>query len=1815
MITADISGVIHQFEGLKDEAARLAGELRIVSCAVERGELSFGDPLSELRTFEERLAGFYLSVSQYGVGSEGKPVASFSQAQDVLQQFRESQAQMIRKVLDQASLIKLRDSKFVNFVAPVFEDIRRLEELYSSIETFNPDGELVQLAQGSHRVAKLIRAIELVDEKGKESEFLILIKNLEAEYGDFGKMLPILLDFNRNDEYAVAQTVERAHIEGLSVGESSGESSSHTLESSVVPPDSAVPGNGLPTHPSESLADNDRAAPSGGEHRDELLKFANQLLTEAEARIAGEVDASISVSIPLPSEWPAILDGGVFGEKSEHLAQRAAAIVADLPEHPEEAYRSGVEAALDLLSLDRFELAYELLDSLRHQPPDWKNELSPELVRGAGWARFFQTSQDDTALVVNAACGAVLAQYPAGREYSIASWLWLFALALKPAVLAADRNAVAVLKRIEGSTRVPQELRQLAIAICEVGASGEPIDPDKTSSSIIEPLSVSVEDVREDVRIFIREAERRERHTYTAVAVWNFLVRPSKGRDNGGVVWQLTDPILKGGSAARDMVLLALRSIETDAKIHRCIEDGEVGSGKIKGAIRRGWPAYDGLVRDLRRAVQLARAWLRASAHEKPEAPSTATLKLRIALEELRPSVDRHLQVFNASDDVFLATGSWICQRHLDDLDAILGSKGESVFLEGGEWIQADRALVVSDGGGEDAPEGRLSIILRFFRSKISWRAYLEQLVDRDDFSRLEIHARSFSTRNPEVEGFIMRLLSASVAIRKSTAKQQIGKVAQLLDDAVHNALMPPPEALKLKAELDQLTQNLPSEGSQFPYGPPNLFKSTLERVSEIEAEIDRCKHRFMEGARRLIQLPEDTPTELRCTVDSLLRLGAFDKAWLVTQAAVTGAVDGASWTDYLNLFYPDVPNRLAAKLRQSESGTLNLIDSGLDFSALSLRDRSRVNEVCSQWSAVAQTGVLTVEVVFEILAFLGFVLEHSQTVEFRQARPRQVCDFEVKFRPTLDRRVCPLPIFGSQSGGNLKARAVWHEADPSELFQTRGSSGDPRIILYFSAFAADARRGLAAACWERAQTCIVVDTALLFFLGTLPSGRMRALFECSLPFTYAQPFVPGGGSVPPEMFFGRETQKADLIAFGGKYLVYGGRQLGKTALLREVERAVNENSPTEQAIYVDLLSTGLGLTKPIEQFWWYLSDLLKERAIFARPDELDESEPPGRETVVRSVQLWLDGAIDRRLLLLLDEADRFLDQDNRPPLFHSDSVQPREITRTLADLQKRNNNRFKVVFSGLRSVQGYAYDNDHPFGQLGKQMLIGPFVADNGGWLDLNKEIEAARSLIRDPLRVLGFRFEAQPVLQSVLWHTNFYPSWAQIFGQHLIAYLTGLAITGPPYIVTGRVVDTVLKSEELQNEFRHRLNLTLGLDGRFKVLVYAIALLSKDSPEVRDIRGYSLETILEKVRFYAPSLFSTEKDTEVILDHMVEMGVLRKSDGFFDLRSPAFARMLGEYQKICMELGKEWEQEPAYDGSQHRSPMARSLHSDDYEPSPLTDAQMHSLIQPKHGVTLCFGSEASGIDKVETLLVQTFPSRPKRVFVFDKNLEFSRLTERSKGLTIALVRHSVPWSLKSLQDAAQKRQEYTRGDSYVRFVFLVGPTKAWELVNSGLDLGVIAGKGYEGMLLGPWHDVVLRRWLHEMGDDAYPSIRKKLSILAGNWPSIIRDLRAYAVRAGKTWPTDVDGLQSEIRRRRMDWLARFGLTSTLGAEFSVEDAVKVLSHAGMADNEREIAEVSGVQFSDVGRYLTWARMMNIVDKGLTLDPFIGQLLSDMLA
>ena len=274
------------------------------------------------------------------------------------------------------------------------------------------------------------------------------------------------------------------------------------------------------------------------------------------------------------------------------------------------------------------------------------------------------------------------------------------------------------------------------------------------------------------------------------------------------------------------------------------------------------------------------------------------------------------------------------------------------------------------------------------------------------------------------------------------------------------------------------------------------------------------------------------------------------------------------------------------------------------------------------------------------------------------------------------------IPAFGtrmSPSGDTLRLLAVWGAPTVAEIVEQLRSEPVEHsvIVLYFGTlsvaerneFAVSLRRG------RKLPATIVIDDPMFAYLVAQPYPRRDITMSVALPFASAEPFTPDvAGLVPEEMFYGRREELDQVVNMMGSCIVYGGRQLGKSALLRAAAREFN-NQATRHAIYQSIYRCGQDI--PADAVWLTLWPRLAERGIV--PHDM-----PGAEivrAVVTHIIHWIAEDPDRQLLLLLDESDSFLDADAKGGSFP-------QVTE-FKELMESTGRHVKVVFAACTRRHG----------------------------------------------------------------------------------------------------------------------------------------------------------------------------------------------------------------------------------------------------------------------------------------------------------------------------------------------------------------------------------------------------------------------------------------------------------------------------------------------------------------------------------------------
>ncbi|MEE1818942.1 hypothetical protein PUR59_28525 [Streptomyces sp. SP18ES09] len=571
------------------------------------------------------------------------------------------------------------------------------------------------------------------------------------------------------------------------------------------------------------------------------------------------------------------------------------------------------------------------------------------------------------------------------------------------------------------------------------------------------------------------------------------------------------------------------------------------------------------------------------------------------------------------------------------------------------------------------------------------------------------------------------------------------------------------------------------------------------------------------------------------------------------------------------------------------------------------------------------------------LLRLLGLDVSPGQVVAERVALGQGMRRFKVRAR--VAERPGYVAALGSRAS-SYTVLLVWEE-QPADgpLAHLEDADVGANLVLYLHPLGLEGRRGLAESARSFAQQALVVDSAVMGWMAARAPGSFRSLQRVTLPWAAYNPYTPFvAGLVPPEVFYGRDEEMREVMGREGGMFLYGGRQLGKSALLRRVAEIFPSRADTHVAVYLDLLKAEIGHAEAPDRIWSRLVEDLKRKGVF----NSKMSDQAGPDVVVRNIQAWLEEDDTRRILVLADEADAFLNTDSRRAYrLGSESTFPNVMH--FQRLMEQTERRFKIVFAGLHQVQRFGHLSNVSTVHGGPDVLVGPLGT------------QAAVRLVTEPMSALGHFFERPELVWRILAITNYQANLVQIFCRELVRVLHDrpYAFSDGPVRITEDDVQKVAASETVRRQIAERLRFTINLEDRYRVLALVIALRSLQDAYRGD---YSASELLRQAREAWPEGFEmlTAKQAQIFLTEMVGLGLLIQlgDRSRFAVRSPNVVNMLGTREELELEL-RETEFGLPYDYNPH---AARRLLGRDARNvqtySPLTEEQLHESAQS--GVSL---------------------------------------------------------------------------------------------------------------------------------------------------------------------------------------------------------------------------------------------------------------------
>jgi hypothetical protein len=278
----------------------------------------------------------------------------------------------------------------------------------------------------------------------------------------------------------------------------------------------------------------------------------------------------------------------------------------------------------------------------------------------------------------------------------------------------------------------------------------------------------------------------------------------------------------------------------------------------------------------------------------------------------------------------------------------------------------------------------------------------------------------------------------------------------------------------------------------------------------------------------------------------------------------------------------------------------------------------------------------------------------------------------------------------------------------PAEIVRSLRDLQSGHDVLLVLSPGHDFDRALLQCSRDPANLLVTLDrrTQTRWLLDAEPADVLVQTMARQLQVSRISPYQTRGGVSRPSSFFGRDHLLARVVnREPGNYVLVGGRQLGKTSLMKAIQRRFDDH-PRVRCLYLALRDHRLA------------PRIATEAGLDADAD---------LETALAALVRQADG---RTLLLLIDEADPFIRHD--ADRSYVELAQLRALSEE---------GRCHFMLAGFWEVYLAAtHDYQSPLRNFGEVISIGGL------------EVEACRALATRPLERLGLAFQTPALVDALV-------------------------------------------------------------------------------------------------------------------------------------------------------------------------------------------------------------------------------------------------------------------------------------------------------------------------------------------------------------------------------------------------------------------------------------------------------------------------------
>ena len=361
------------------------------------------------------------------------------------------------------------------------------------------------------------------------------------------------------------------------------------------------------------------------------------------------------------------------------------------------------------------------------------------------------------------------------------------------------------------------------------------------------------------------------------------------------------------------------------------------------------------------------------------------------------------------------------------------------------------------------------------------------------------------------------------------------------------------------------------------------------------------------------------------------------------------------------------------------------------------------------------------------------------------------------------------------------------------------------------------------------------------------PSGELLDLISAQVPISNLSPYetrAPVTGS----RFFGREYEISRILANPDtNHSILGIRRIGKTSLLREIERILKEGEDPSHVFYLecsDLLSSDDYIREVVRKLNpRELPRLHMQKYVFFFPDFLER----------------MSRALKSKIIFLLDEIDNLVIMQRGDW----------ELFRMLR--ASANKGACQYIMAGFREAMQEQYMLDSPFYNFAQEIRLSEFTK------------QQATELISIPMENLRVRIKNRDqVVNCIFEETAGHPNLIQYYCLILLRHLdrTGEREIGPESLIDV-YNDEGFKSHLLTSFMQNTEN-------REKALVYALLRADGNSGNA----GFTQEMIDDCLRKGGIAL--PQDDLDEACNVLMLAGIFHRKAKEYTFTSPVFTKVL---------------------------------------------------------------------------------------------------------------------------------------------------------------------------------------------------------------------------------------------------------------------------------------------------------------------------------